>query len=86
MNQPGQEADGDDAEQEHDDELERPLLRPGLHRKQEHRYRADNHGAKGEGQAEQQVQRYCPAHHLGEVGRGRHDFGLHPEGAARDGS
>ena len=80
--QPGQEADGDDAEQEHDDELERPLLLPGLDREQEHRHRADNHGAKGEGEAEQQVQRDCPAHHLGEVGGGGDDFGLHPEGAA----
>ncbi len=80
--QPGQEADGDDAEQEHDDELEGPLLLPGLHREQEHRHRADDHGTEGEGQAEQQVQRDCPAHHLGEVGGGGHDFGLQPEGAA----
>jgi hypothetical protein len=80
--QPGQEADGEDAEQEHDDEFEGPLLLPGLHREQEHRHRADYHGTQGEGEAEQQVQRERPTHHLGEVGGGGHDFGLQPEGAA----
>ena len=82
MNSPARKPTGDDAEQEHDDEFEGPLFLPGLHREQEHRHGADDHGAEGEGQAEKQVQRDCPAHHLGEVGGGGHDLGLHPEGAA----
>ena len=44
--------------------------------------RADDHGAKGEGQAEKQVQGDCAAHHLGQVGGGGDEFGLQPEGAA----
>ena len=78
----GQESDRDDAQQEHDDEFEGPLPVPGLDGQQEHGDAADDHGAEGQGQPEEEVERDRPADHFGQVGGGGHDLGLDPERAA----
>lgn len=55
----GKESDCDDAEQEHDDELEGPLFVPCLHGEQGHGNAADDHGTEGEWQSEERVERDC---------------------------
>jgi hypothetical protein len=81
--EPGEEADGDHAEQADDHVLEGTLPEAGLHGEQAHRYGADDDPTHQQRESEQDAQGDRPAHDLGDIRRDRHGLRLQPEQQAR---